>query len=244
MAKALPRSEFYTTYAEYCDFAREMFFDHAQLLQLQEDALPFLYDDYGHGIQHSKQVAMDACALVMAEARQFGPDDLRQLGLLAQMAALLHDICRLEDNHARRGADTAAIVLKNYDLLEREKAMIIHAVACHDPASPEPASDNPMTQLLSDALYDADVFRWGQDHFSTTLWELCDYEDWTLQEIIDRFPEGLERLRALKSTFRTQVGRTYGPGILDAGEELAGKLFARLKALAVQHTIGDLPPEE
>jgi hypothetical protein len=107
--------------------------------------------------------------------------------------------------------------------------MISFAIGNHEAFRPEAETTDPQEQLLAAALYDADKFRWGPDNFVTTLWEICDYEDWPLEDILARFPDGLDRIKAVASTFRTQTGQTYGPEMIDLGLSLGRQLYHRLR---------------
>lgn len=233
MASLQPIPAFYLDCAVELQFSWDMFFDHPLVLRLQEDCLPFLYDDFGHGVEHSKKVAQEACAIVLVEGTALSPEDCRHLGLLAQFAGLLHDTCRLEPHHADKGAEVAGMILKDYPLAERDRELVALAIAAHEAFKPGQAlPEDPRARLLAGALYDADKFRWGPDNFVTTLWEICDYEEWSIQEISDRFPEGLERVQAVADTFRTRTGRTYGPQMIEQGLSLGRELLERLRELS------------
>lgn len=268
LARGLAASPFYERCATQMQSSRDAFFDHPMVLRLQEDVLPFLYDDYGHGIEHSKKVAIEAGAIVLAElALRHGESDepggaadsasagsiageepgrARRLALLAMLAGLLHDVARLEERHALKGAEMARIILQEYPLSDRDRELVAQAIARHeafsapdretgkDSGGEQPPGEHPTgdaeADLLAGALYDADKFRWGHDNFVTTLWEICDYEEWPLSEIVARFPGGMERVRSVASTFRTRVGRLYGPDIIAQGLQLGNELLARLEA--------------
>lgn len=235
LAAAQPVPAFYRDLESKIAFAREMFFDHPLVIRLQEDVLPFLYDEYAHGIYHSKKVAIEAGAIVLneGEIEDISSEDMRELVLLAQFCGLLHDCCRLEDDHAQRGAETSLVILNNYPLSERSKELITGAIARHEAFKEEaPIENDPMLKILSGALYDADKFRWGPDNFSTTLWEICDYEDWSAGEIVDKFPKGIEIVKSIESTFRTETGRKYGPEMIRQGIEIGSQLYKRLLELS------------
>lgn len=232
MASRQPIPAFYLDCAVELQFAWDMFFDHPLILRLQEDCLPFLYDDYGHGVEHSKKVAQEACAIALVEGSALPPEDCRQMGLLAQFAGLLHDTCRLEGHHAERGAEVARMILKDYPLSDQDRERVAQAIEVHEAFRPgQELPEEPKARLLAGALYDADKFRWGPDNFVTTLWEICDYEEWSLPEITDRFPEGLSRVESVAGTFRTRTGRKYGPEMIAQGMMLGRALHEQLKAL-------------
>lgn len=232
MARELPTPGFYRDYAPEVSMARELFFEHPLMNRLQEDALPFLYDEYGHGIQHAKKVAIDAAALVLVEASDRSPEKLRRLTLLAGICGVLHDSCRLEDDHARRGAELARTVLSGYPLSPGELDLAARSIACHEAFSDWTPPEDGDERILAGCLYDADKFRWGPDNFSTTLWEICDYEDWTLEEVLERFPGGMDITRRVAGTFRTDTGCKYGPELIELGLDMGKTIQARLSELA------------
>ncbi|WP_027720740.1 hypothetical protein [Maridesulfovibrio zosterae] len=233
MASAQPVPVFYRDLETQLEFARDMFFDHPLVIRLQEDVLPFLYDEYAHGIYHSKKVAIEAGAIILKEGEDMDQDRVRELVLLAQFCGLLHDSCRLDEDHAKRGAETSKVILNNYPLSERSKELIAEAIARHEAFKTEqPIENDPELELLSSALYDADKFRWGPDNFSTTLWEICDYEDWTIKEIIEKFPKGLEIIKSIDSTFRTETGRKYGPEMIAQGINIGSAIYEKLIELS------------
>lgn len=220
---------FYSAMSAELAFARETFFSHPLIMRCREDVLPFLNDEFGHGIEHSKKVAIEACALILGESAQLGMAESRRLGLLAMLAGLLHDSCRLEGDHAVRGADLSLLILQEYPLRDEEKHMIADAIRCHEAFSPPVTFNHPSTQLLADALYDADKFRWGPDNFITTLWEICNYQEWTLQQILDKFPAGMEMVSSVQNTFRTTAGKIYGPEFIDLGLVMGKKIYLSIQ---------------
>lgn len=226
---------FYEDLGAELAFARQMFFSHALARRCREDVLPFLNDDFGHGIQHSKKVAVETCALILDEADRLGMDSAKRLGLLGLLAGLLHDTCRLEGEHPVRGAELSAFILRDYPLLDAEKSMIAEAIACHEIISPAAVFDNPDAQLLADALYDADKFRWGADNFDTTLWEVCNYQEWSLAEILEKFPAGLDMARSVRDTFRTTAGKIHGPEIIDLGLVTGKKIYQAMQSYCREH---------
>jgi len=232
MAARMEMPGFYTQCARELDYSRSVFFDNPLLVRLQEDVIPFLYDDYGHGIDHAKKVAIEAGAIVLAEMRQGDLARARHLALLAHLAGLLHDICRLEDDHATRGAELSVSILADYPLEPEDLARLAFAISDHEAFTTRRETDDPEAALLSGALYDADKFRWGPDNFSTTLWEMCDYNEVPVADILRRFPAGVARIREVAGTFRTATGRTFGPQFIDLGLALGEELHARLGALA------------
>lgn len=230
----LEAPSFYRLCAAELNMSRSAFFDDPLTLRLQEDVIPFLYDEYGHGVEHAKKVAIEAAAIILVEAGKAEPQRARGLARLAQLAGLLHDVCRLEPDHAARGAAMSAVILQDYPLSAEEKGLIFRAIATHEAFAPLPADVDPDARLLAGALYDADKFRWGPDNFVTTLWEICDYLEWPVEEVVRRFPEGVNRIRLVADTFRTGVGQTFGPEFIDLGLSLGKALYQRLLEAAAR----------
>lgn len=231
MAAELSPPGFYADCARELEYARSTFFDHPLLTRLQADIIPFLYDDYGHGIEHAKKVAIEGGAIVLAQMRQGDLPRARHLALMAHIAGLLHDICRLDEDHAQRGAEMSATILTDYPLEPEDKERIAFAIADHEAFRQRRPTADPEAELLSGALYDADKFRWGPDNFSTTLWEMCDYNEVPLTEILARFPEGMEKISQVSATFRTSMGKAYGPEFIEIGLDLGDRVHRRLEEL-------------
>jgi hypothetical protein len=229
------RPKFYSDLGPELAYSKQLFFDHPLLHRCREDVLPFLNDEFGHGIEHCKHVAVDAGTIVLGELY---PKDFalgRHLVLLVQIAALLHDICRLEEDHALEGSRLAYKILKDFPLSDADKDAVSLAIRNHEAFKPVAEPSEPGTALVSNALYDADKFRWGPDNFVTTLWEICDYEEWSLEMILRQFPRGLEIVRAVADTFRSRIGRIYGPEFIETGLELGNFIYRRLQ----QHCYAD-----
>ncbi|MBU1228873.1 MAG: hypothetical protein KKA55_12755 [Proteobacteria bacterium] len=215
------QSAFSLECAEELTHAGDIFFDHPLLLRLQGDALGYLNEACGLGVEHGKRVAMDAAALVLAEPSGLSPEERRRVAVLAAMAGLLHDALRHEENHAEMGADLCLRILRGYAISPEERLWIAGAVAGHEGLEPQGLNVPESARLLAGAVHDADVFRFGPDIFVTILWELCECDEWPLERIARRFPEGVRRARALENSFRTEGGRRYGPLLLAEGLALA-----------------------
>jgi uncharacterized protein len=72
---------------------------------------------------------------VRSMALRIGKEEKANLDIL-EIAALLHDICRKEDDgvfcHAEEGEKEAAKILKNYDMVSKEdKENILHCILTH-----------------------------------------------------------------------------------------------------------------
>lgn len=224
--------KFYDTMQAELAFAKDTFFSQPLVIRCREDVLPFLYDDFGHGIEHAKKVAIEACALVLHDALPYGLDTARRLGLLAMLAGLLHDSCRLEEDHATHGAELAQFILQDYPLEDEEKNIVYQAIFSHEAFSSPVTFADPHAQLVADALYDADKFRWGPDNFNTTLWEICNYQEWTLEQILEKFPAGLEMIVSISNTFRTNSGKIYGPEFIELGLVMGKKIYQIIQQYA------------
>lgn len=239
MASKLELPGFYRECSRELDYCRAQFFDSPIILRLQEDVIPFLYDDYGHGIYHSKKVAIEASAIILAENRHGDILKAKDLAVLAQVAGLLHDVCRLEEDHALRGAELSESILADYPLSDKDRQRISFAIADHEAFTPRKNTEDTEAELLSAALYDADKFRWGPDNFATTLWEMCDYNDLELEDIIMMFPNGVKKIEEISSTFRTGIGRAFGPEFIELGLILGKDVYRRLNELAAEEAAND-----
>ena len=229
ISKRLPK--FYTDLTSELSFAKKLFFEHPLIRRCYEDVFPFLKDQFGHGIKHAKKVAIEAGAIVLAESFVHHSKDGQHLVILAELAGLLHDICRLEDDHAYKGAELSRKILKDFPLSSFDVEAISFAIENHEAFQNKKLANDYVKDLISDALYDADKFRWGPDNFDTTLWEICDYMNWDLGKIVERFPKGLKIIDSIKDTFRTTTGQIYGPEFIEIGLEIGNFVYRRLKEI-------------
>ncbi|MBA4397299.1 MAG: hypothetical protein C0394_07950 [Syntrophus sp. (in: bacteria)] len=188
-------------------------------------------DCYGHGPLHVRKVAIDAGAIILTERNSAEPAaETERLVLLAHLAGLLHDIKRAEKDHARAGAREASGILAAFALKDTECSAIVRAIANHEAFQLPDALDDPTDQLLSDALYDADKFRWGPDNFTETLWAMLAARQASLAAVLPRFPRGMEALLRIRETFRTATGRNYGPDFIDLGLEVGRRFYEEMTA--------------
>jgi hypothetical protein len=185
-------------------------------------------DRLGHGLSHVTKVAVDAGAIILVEHDEEPTDRVLKLVALAHVAGVLHDIKREEKDHARKGAEEAERILRDFDLSEAERSAIASAIENHEAFRPVPTLDDPAWQLLSDALYDADKFRWGPDNFSEMLWDMVSRRDVPLSKVLGRFLKGMEGVGRIRETFRSETGRHYGPDFIDRGMEIGRRLYAEL----------------
>jgi len=194
-------------------------------------------DCLGHGQSHIRKVAVDMGALVLIEGQN--DPDLPRLVLLAHLAGLLHDIKRSEKDHARRGAEEAARVLKAFPLRMTESRAITQAIGNHEAFQAYETLVDPRAELLSNALYDADKFRWGPDNFTETVWAMVAPRHIPLRVLMAHFLPGLEGVRRIRETFRTPTGKRYGPDFIDRGLEIGRRLH---EALTQNIDAGDVEP--
>ena len=168
---------------------------------------------------------------------------------MVQMAGLLHDIKRKEPEHAIKGGKFARTFLSSggYYLSSKEIESIAQAIEAHEAfiqqkrennapkkgafpshaSHPTALSDASPEQptLISNALYDADKFRWGPDNFTHTVWEMVMFTNVPLKEFVKRYPNGLNSLQKIKQTFRTSTGKRFGPNFIDIGITVGNQLF-------------------
>ncbi len=182
----------------------------------------------GHGRLHIEKVAIDLGALILIEEEEPPAEGVRRRVLLAHLAGIFHDICRTEKDHAERGARETRRLLAAFPLRDDELDEIAQAIGSHEAFRPERAAASPAAQLLADALYDADKFRWGPDNFTETLWAMVAPLGVRLEALIPKFLPGLDGIRKIRESFRTPTGREYGPDFIDRGLAIGQRLFAEL----------------
>jgi len=199
-------------------------------------------DVLGHGLSHVRKVAVDAGALVLIEtAGREAEERRRRLLLLVHLAGALHDIRREQPEHAQRGADEAAMILEGFDLEDGERKAIEQAIRNHEAFKPDLPLDDPSLQLISDALYDADKFRWGPDNFTETVWMMVAPFKVPIPSLLGHFEVSMEGITRIKATFRTPTGREYGPDFIARGLLIGERLY---EELAKVYTSGDGGPRD
>ncbi|MBW2599763.1 MAG: hypothetical protein JRC53_01010 [Deltaproteobacteria bacterium] len=184
----------------------------------------------GHGLSHARKVAIDAGAIILIEGQHAMENDrVNRAVVLAHIAGILHDIKRSSKNHARRGAEEARKILRGFDLTDKEQVSVVDAIGNHEAFQPCASLAAPDAQLLSDALYDADKFRWGPDNFTEMIWDISDTLDISIEILLDHFPAGLKSLKKIRDTFRTSTGREYGPDFITLGLKIGEMLYKKLE---------------
>lgn len=183
-------------------------------------------NDYGHGLEHVKNVALDAGAIILIEANPFcsSPEELDHRVRMAQAAGLLHDIRRKDKNHAAAGARYSRQILRDYPFTQSDIDSICLAISNHEAFGQNRMCGTPASDLLSGSLYDADKFRWGPENFTRTLWAMVSYKEIPFERFLAHYPEGMGFLKKIRRTFRTPTGRRYGPQFIDLGIAIGEEL--------------------
>jgi len=185
-----------------------------------------------HGISHGERVAVEAGAILRAECASGGFGDADALMVCAQAAGLLHDIKRAWPDHTIKGSIEAERLLQDLDVPSSHKRYIRDAIRNHEAFREVLESEGPEARLVSDALYDADKFRWGPDNFTTTLWLMMQHTATPVEELFAVFPDRMEGIRRIRDTFRSETGRRYGPEFIDMGIEIGNEIYAAMAAMA------------
>ncbi len=226
IARSTGHPRFYTEKSKEVEGSRRLF----RSFPIVKECLKLLTergDGIGHGVGHGRKVAIDAGAITLVE---YGPfrqrPEMQRTVLLAHVAGVLHDIRRLQKDHAQVSAREAEILLNRFDLSEREVHAITGAIRNHEAFRAPETLEDSLAQFLSDALYDADKFRWGPDNFTEMLWDMVEYRKASLDGLLKRFLKGMEGIKHIRETFRTNTGKIYGPDFIDRGIEIGMQFYA------------------
>ncbi|MDD2220114.1 MAG: hypothetical protein PHS63_08570 [Desulfoplanes sp.] len=227
-AEYLP--DFYNDFATQHRRSKDLFFTNTLIGQCKADVLPFFKNPERttSAVEHAKKVAIDAGTLVLADGQGWSVQHIKRLALLAQIAGLFHDICGQSSEHAQQSAEYARQVMHGYPLSEREKDMVAFAIRNHETARPEIKRDDHAYQRVSNAVYDADKFRWGADTVSTAQWEICATDTCSREKILTHFSESIRKIQSITSTFRTRTGQQYGPQFVKQGLTIAAHIHGSL----------------
>jgi hypothetical protein len=227
IASNLKTPSFYVEHQKPISISKEVYYSDSLVIRCQNMVADQLVDNLGHGLEHAEKVTIDVGAIVYIEAESLSlqSDQIERAVIIAQISGLLHDIKRKEPNHARASAKEAKKRLKDFPLQKEEKEFVIQAISNHEAFVVPKKIRSPIGQIISDSLYDADKFRWGVDNFTDTLWHMTDFKKIPVELIVDRFPRGLEAIRKIKGTFRTDTGRKYGPEFIDLGLEIGDRIY-------------------
>lgn len=227
-----PTPGFYRRFPRAVASSRRMLNTHPEILKLHAFVKQHLEDDFGHGLKHSEKVALDAGTLMILECSREDSsqkDDVERKVIIVQSAALLHDIKRKEQNHAKQGAAYALEALQSFAFSEVEVADICRAIGNHTAFKLCLPIDSAEGALVSDCLYDADKFRWGPDNFTDTIWEMVSLYNPPLTQFMRHYPEGMETLARIKSTFRTATGKKHGPQFIDLGLAIGREIYKMIE---------------
>ncbi len=232
IADSFPPPLFYTHCRRWLDLSQSVYDQNGLVIRCRERVLPELQDNFGHGMVHAEKVAVEAGALAYLEGERLSLGDgaRQEAGILAQMAGLLHDLRRSEREHAKASAAAAGKILAELSFMSDEPGKyIVEAIANHEAFVEPKAADTQIGQVISDALYDADKFRWGPDNFTLTLWRMLRSSKAPVVRLIKRFPGGLKGIARVKKTFRSEAGKTYGPEFIDLGLQIGEKIYQWLQ---------------
>jgi len=177
---------------------------------------------FGHGFLHAERVAIEAGAIIYSELGFGGDGDRLVDGVL--VAGYLHDLRRDEKNHPERAAEEVREIFRDR-LGERVLDMVVFAIRGHEAFKDRLLVDDAEFMLCADALYDADKFRWGPDNFTETLWNMAESMKIDISAVMGHYEKGIKGIIRIKDTFRTETGRKYGPGFIDAGLKIGEELY-------------------
>ncbi len=226
-----PDPDFYHDHAQSHAFSKEFFESDPVITRLRHFVASHLEDNFGHGMEHAIKVTIEAGVLMKIEGAAAGYDKrfLEVRMRVVQCAGLLHDIKRKTKDHAKHGAAQARKVLESYPLTPDEIEDIYRAIHNHEAFTGNISIETPEGALVADCLYDADKFRWGPDNFTYTLWDMISFYNPPLTKFMERYPKGMAGIAKIKSTFRTDTGKEYGPQFIDFGLAIGEELYAAIK---------------
>jgi len=225
----LPVAEFYTEFGAQNTRSRDLFYCDQLVGELYDFVTEHIEDDFGHGLDHTTKVSVDAGALLLIEtdASNIPLSRLERRVSVVQIAGLLHDMRRKQNDHATAGALYAEKLLNKYNLDPGEVQDIKLAISNHEAFKEPLRIDTQDGRLVSDCLYDADKFRWGPDNFTETVWNMVSYHNVPVARFMDGFEKGMAGIAKIKTTFRTGTGKKYGPQFIDMGLRIGKELLAR-----------------
>ncbi len=231
-ARELPTPSFYGQHAPLLRRSEEALLNH-DLIQRCRVHLDESQLECAHGLCHCEAVARDAGAIVLLESLQLGlrEEEGTRLFITAIIAGLLHDIKRKEEDHAVRGSIESERILAAMGVELQQRQYIADAIRNHEAFQETFDRDDVAGQLVSDALYDADKFRWGPENFSVTLWLMVSARNTPLESLHRNFKEKMKGIEKIKHTFRTPTGRRYGPEFIDQGIAIGNAIYEEMTAL-------------
>ena len=227
IVSTFPPPDFYRDESPACEFSKRFLKTDPAMIKLNKFVADQLDDNFGHGLHHALKVTIDAGALLFIEEQgaDYDRSVLKRRIRVVQCAGLLHDIKRKKKEHAKLGAARAREILKEYPLTPHEIEDVCRAIRNHEAFKNDILITTSKGTLVSDCLYDADKFRWGPDNFTDTLWDMISFYNPPLPKFMARYPQGMEGLEKIKTTFRTHTGKKYGPRFIDLGLAIGEKLY-------------------
>ena len=228
IAASFPDPRFYESCASQLTDSRRIYEQASLVARCRKAVSRDLARNPSHGLDHAERVAVEAGALILAEGARIGLEasDAFEAAVLAQVAGLLHDMRRGSEDHASSGAIAAGSLLDNLGVPEKDRQYVVQAIANHEAfVEPPIIIVSAVGKLVSDALYDADKFRWGPDNFTVTLWEMLRFAGAPVVAVIPRFPEAMEGIARIKGTFRSHGGRVFGPEFIDLGLSIGNRIY-------------------
>jgi hypothetical protein len=232
MARSLPRPSFYSQHTASIHRSEEILKSH-DLIRKCRAYLDESQLECAHGLCHCEAVARDAGAIVLVEGCRLGirQSVIEPLFTAAIIAGLLHDIKRREQDHAVRGSIEAENILKALRVDERSRSHITYAIRNHEAFKATCDLDDEAGCMVSNALYDADKFRWGPENFTTTLWIIVASRNTPPEALHRTFKEKMKGIEKIKETFRTVTGRQYGPEFIDQGMKIGNAIYEEMSLM-------------
>jgi hypothetical protein len=231
-AKKIHKPSFYAKYAD--ELASSFtYFSESTIIQKCRSYIDKAVLHPAHGVDHCEKVALEAGAIVQIEYKKRALTGIAMADLLlcVHLAGLLHDIKRIEDNHTIAGSIEAEKILNEFELSTRLMKYITAAIRNHEAFKEVLASEDEPARIISDALYDADKFRWGPDNFMTTLWLIIESAGTPVAELYSSFDEKMQGIRRIKNTFRTETGKKHGPEFIDLGIEIGDAIYKEMQGI-------------
>ncbi len=233
IAARQPQADFYRDFARERTASAHFYRTDPLVCRLRKFVAEEIENDYGHGMDHARKVALDAGALVAIEgsSARYSKNFICQRMRMAHCAGLLHDIKRKQKDHARQGALYAGEVLSYYPFSAAQVKDICTAIANHEAFRECREMPTESCRLMSDCLYDSDKFRFGPDNFTHTVWDMVELSNISIEKFVEYYPKAIEFLEKIKKTFRTPTGQKYGPQFIDIGIAIGEDLLAYIKAV-------------
>ncbi|MCX8125183.1 MAG: hypothetical protein N3F66_13630 [Spirochaetes bacterium] len=224
-AGTLPAPKFYVDSYRYIAIAKKIY-DTSSIIAYCAECMRKKGTSLGHSYYHAEKVAIESAAIVLKEKGVSGRSI--HLAMLALIAGFLHDYYRDKKNHPAKAAEYVRTHLSHI-IPHNDIETITFAILNHEAFKEYQIVDNSDMMLVSNALYDADKFRWGPDNFVYTIWDMIATMNISLKDIVKHFPQGVAHINTIRYTFRSKTGINYGPEFIDQGMLIAEKLLQFLQ---------------